>query len=77
MKRDSFVVNTTGLTDQWSVAQEALASAASEQTAADIALVEAQRAALVAEQNLQKAIKRKTTAEKRLSGLRARLGAEK
>ena len=77
MKKDKFVVNTSDLTDQWSVAQEALASAANEQTAADIGLVEAQRAALIAQKNLETAIKRKTTAEKRLAGLRSRLGAEK
>lgn len=77
MKKDKFVVNTSDLTDQWSVAQEALASAANEQTAADIGLVEAQRAALIAQKNLETATKRKTVAEKRLAGLRARLGAEK
>lgn len=62
--------------DIWSSAKAKIEALAAEQVAADIALVEAQRAYHAATVALHAAQSRKTTAEKKLATYRASLGAE-
>lgn len=59
--------------DNWSAKKARLAELAEEQTSADIALVEAQRAHEAAAVALQAAQERATTAEKRLAHARTKL----
>jgi hypothetical protein len=67
-------LDTKNFTDRWSAIQEDLKAIATEQVSADIELVEAQRALKLASDRMSKATSRKTTAEKRLTQLRANLG---
>ena len=62
--------------DRWSAIQGDLQALAAEQVSADISLVESTRALAAAQVAHQKAVARKTTAEKQLSQVRANLGAE-
>lgn len=62
--------------DVWAAAKAKIEALAAEQVAADIALVEAQRAYDAAQYVLRAAQSRKTTAEKKLAQYRAQLGAE-
>lgn len=61
--------------DAWSAQKAKLEELSQEQTQADIALVEANRAYQSATAALQKATERKTTAEKKLSHARGQLGS--
>lgn len=62
--------------DVWSAQKAKIEALAAEQVAADIALVEAQRALEKAQKVYSAAVARKTTAEKKLATLRANLGGE-
>jgi hypothetical protein len=66
----------TTLEDAWSAQKAKIEELAAEQVAADIALVEAQRALDKATKLHASAVARKTTAEKKLTTFRANLGGE-
>jgi hypothetical protein len=68
--------NVSQFEDRWSAVQTKLESVAGEQVQADIQLVNAVTALKLAQQLHSKAVVRKTLAEKRLSALRANLGAD-
>lgn len=62
--------------DKWSAVKEDLAELAAEQVRADIEAVEASRALKAAQERYDSAIKRRTSAEKKLAAARANLGGE-
>jgi hypothetical protein len=62
--------------DLWAAQKAEIQELAQEQAAADIAYVEAQRAFAKAKAELDRALSRKTTAEKKLSHKRTQLGGE-
>ncbi|HEY6019138.1 MAG TPA: hypothetical protein VIY48_04335 [Candidatus Paceibacterota bacterium] len=75
-KSASVGLNVTQFNDRWSEIQTKLEAVAAEQVQADIQVVNTSNALKLAQQAHQKAIARKTVAEKRLSTLRANLGGE-
>lgn len=66
-------VHTNLMSDRWADIKIQLAEAAAEQTNADLALVEATAAFMESRRAHEAAITRKTSAEKRLANLRAKL----
>ncbi len=67
---------TGNFEDQWSATKAKIEALAAEQTTADVALVEAERAYQLATKKKQEAIARKTIAEKKLAAFRANLGVD-
>lgn len=69
-------LNVKDFNDRWSHVQTQLEALAKEQVAADIEVVNSQRALKAAEVAAKKAIQRKTLAEQRLNTVRGNLGGE-
>lgn len=62
--------------DKWSAQKEDLAQLATDQVAADIEVVEANRALKAAQERQSKAVARQTTISKKLDQARSSLGGE-
>jgi hypothetical protein len=75
-KSASVGLNVTQFNDRWSEIQTKLEAFASEQVQADIQVVNTANALKLAQQAHQKAVARKTVAEKRLATVRGNLGGE-
>ena len=75
VKNVKIPVSITTQSDAWADRKTTLIDLSADQARADIALVEAQRAHVIATANLNAAVAAKTTAEKRLATFRANLGS--